>query len=478
MALTNTTAPPAIAFAGHPLTVAFSSSATASAGVITIDTSGGMIQSGESILIYTSFETIRFTASSTPANTNGLADLLEADYAIVQLFTVAVMSGTVVTLTTRQPLNYALAVDASGATCAASVTNAGGRSTQDFALLSVLINDGTAYIPSGFDKQVTIAADGTATFNIQDAFDFQFDGISSLTGFTPWRSINTAKQYKVIHTQRTGSTIEPFGELSPRVALYGRWANNFLGSTIDGSQFQTLAPRLRSVPRSLPLYLLWVNVETLDSAELVISATAADGSGSLITKAITLPSQYQAWNYPVGYDQLALGDDAGAPFVRWDVRLKYVVGGITNYSETMTFVVDDAIYETETVLLAYNSRGGVDTFHLTGDLEETTEHSRRERSRYEADGRTLAEAFDHRVATKYTVHTGYFEDKAAFDHLDELLNSERVYWLKDGALVEIFIEQTEMEKGSTTASLFSATIDFRLAAPDLAPNSSNLTPVT
>lgn len=465
MATTLNKQPALLSFIGNPMMAQFTSGYAAQNGVVQIDCTGGLPSSSETFTIVTDVETIIFK-TGTYAAVADFVTAIEADYRIQNLFTVSEAS-SVISLTTREKVDLNLSASELMTNATISVTTLGGRSTTNFCLCAVDVYDGSNYVPSGFDKELEFDEDGNADFDIRTAFDLEYDTINSLAAFTPFQSSNGLAQYKIRFSERTEANYAAFEvNNNPLFAILGKWSNDFIGTEINNQQWQTIQARSQTISESQPMFLTFAADLTPTAASLKIDAYEADGTKTTISKTITVPNKGEVWHYPVGYNQLSLETEANAPFSYYDVYLHHD----STETEKMRFPVDRETRANEAIFIFWNSRGGVDSVRLFGETEFVTEHLGDTIEREQSDGTLKTELTNARLMYRYKQYSGFFDDFDRFNNLDELLNSEKVFWYKNGTLKEVVIvARPNIEKGSDFKNLWELEFEFMSAFDANAP---------
>lgn len=459
MAITLNEIPPVFAYSGNQMHVEFTNDAAVQNSVIQFNASAGNPSQGALVKLYFDNEELEFVFNHL--NLTAFFNELRQNYIIKRSFAVT-LAANVITMTahSNDDLNIHAITTSNFAPCTVSVSNAKELGINIY--LAVAIWNGTAFIPSSFDKSHKIQRDGKAYFNISEAFVFSDMNIpnTALTGFYPFKS--EVLKYRIEYAENDNNATGLVHLTSDLFAINGKLNSDsdYLGNSIHNNIFLTASQRKAFNKDDEPRFLSFLAFADYTAIELKINAIDFEHNEYFFVKNIPNLSKGELVHIPISYRSLGLANESQAPFQKYEVFIQYNVGA--NEYTTETFIVEcnrqvSLNYET---FLFLNSRGGIDTISFEGETEETATFSS---LTYKKDADVIeTKSEQHRIEYRYKQYSGYYDDFKSFQYIEELLNSEEVFWLKNGELKRIIIERDTFEKGSKNDSIWQMEFEFML----------------
>lgn len=465
MAISIQSSPAKFAYAGNPINFVLSIGTAASAGTIVFDATAGEPTWGSDIKVYVNQEEVVF--SYEYSDFQNFYNDISSNYIIHKYFGVAYATD-VITLTSHTSENLSLSVvtDAFFAPCTVAVTE--GGMTEENILLGVDVWNGTAYIPTNFDKQHRAAPDGTAAFNISGAFVFEDVAIPS-TAFTGLNTFEiSAKKYRLRYAQLNSSGLQQmFFTNNDLYAVNGAFAKNYLSSDLHHENYLTASPRYIRNADTEPRFLAVLAIGDYTGCVLQVTAHDMDATTHIITKNMPDISEGQILYIPVWYVRLGLDLDANAPFYKYDLQFQFTYDSIQYSTETFTIECNRTVYHNYHTYLYVNSRGGIDTVSFTGDVEEVAMIKALEYQRESGTQLTESKKEQQQIHYAYKQYTGHYDDFKKFGYIEELLMASQVWWYHDSELIEIVIQSDDFEKGPINEVIQNDSFEFVLVNNDV-----------
>ena len=455
-----------LAFNGNPISVVFTSDSVAENTTIEFGNQYSTPSNSSVIKIFFDKESIEIVYLFTTWNDFFL--YLSQHFIIKRYFAVS-SAGDKITLTSfkKESLNALVIVDSDFSP--ATVVVSEGGIDKISVLLGVNIWNGTAFLPSNFDKSHTVQLDSKAYFNIAEAFVFAAMEINeaALISFAPFFGNSIA--YQLEYAERTADGLASATTTSNDFfVINGRFNQAYLGTAIVSENFLTASERHLFNKDNEPRFLSLIASDDFTSVVLKIKAYDFSDSDFDIEKTLVNIDKGQILNIPIGYNILGLNASANGPFYKYEVLVEYVADSET--LETETFYIDcnrqtDLNYET---FLFLNSRGGIDTLSFTGESEQTTAFDSLQYNRSKTSGLNEMRTEQHRIQSSAKQYSGFYDDIRAFNYIEELLNSEAVWKWENGQLKKIVIENTSFEKGSVHEGVFDMDFEYSFAVDAVA----------
>jgi hypothetical protein len=248
--------------------------------------------------------------------------------------------------------------------------------------------------------------------------------------------------------------------------------NTFLENYIDATtdrKFLTNLPREREIAPDAQQFLYYYKGKqgNLGSLQLRYNIFYTDGNSAAGTIKTKSSLQQAVYIFPAGMAQLGLQDLD--PTKEIDYYELYVQHSILNQtSEYVKFYINRNYFSYSNEFIYLNSFGGFDTIWCTGELEELTEGNAIEYERglphdYSANQHAFnaAEVWYQEV---YQCYTGVRSDlDYTRQHLKEFLNSECVFWIKDGQFIPVVISDRKIDGFTELDNVKSMSFRFYVA---------------
>ena len=452
MAITVQTYPDTFRYAGNDIPVVLDVGQVADTASVVISATSGAPPAGAIITFFFDTEELEFNYNYT--SFVDFFTALNSSYLLRRYFDVS-YSNNVITLTSFTTDDLNLQVLTSSFAPAVVTVQQGG--TPDIrCLLGIDIYDGTRYVPTDFDKSHRIASDGRASYNIASAFIFQkLDLDHQADSF-----LTKAIKYRLRYAQQGG---EVFLSTNDLFVVQGAFDKYYIGSSIAPGNYLTASPRFLRSRDDEPRFLSVIATADYTQCKLTIRATDFQNTTHTYIRNLQDLLKGEILNFTVSHQGLGLESESEAPFYKYSVQFDYYIGADAYSTETITIECDRSVVHNYATFLFLNSRGGIDTISFIGDTEYSTEFSGLQVQKDAAHNLATTETAQHALQYTYKQYSGYFDDYDYFCYIEELLNAEEVWWLKDGTAQPIVINRDIKEKGSPLSDLWQLDFEFMLA---------------
>lgn len=424
---------------------------------IEINFNVGFGSDGDALTINFDDESVIFTAkdnptgvneflsdSSTSANKIGEAhEVITSNWLINKHFQ-TFLTGNVIYLFSREKKDHNASVE--GANIQILWT---GGMNHDIAFgCGVEVYNGSDFIPTNYDKLFPVDGTGTSHFNIKDAFDLGFDIPSNATIS---KAENGAKTYRVAYYRKMNGIAEALQRTGNLLVINGASEHddfNWFGLPKYLTTFGSKQVTRKETPQ-------WISIaNTIAYSNVVMEVSYTKIDGAIHSFQVYLGDlDLGLYHIQVGHDQLNLSSHGDIK--SYDVRILY--GG--NNSDFRTYTIDNREYNNIQTFVFHNSKGGIDTLICTGETEFKTEFTNQEAER-EVEGFNIIQKYNAEIGYQYKQYSGYLRSRKEQQYFDELLLSEKVWWLVGDELTEIFITSKANQKASTNDDLFSTDFEF------------------
>jgi hypothetical protein len=271
--------------------------------------------------------------------------------------------------------------------------------------------------------------------------------------------------YQRIHFDTTRYGI--LGGLSrERLARYNDQESDYFSTEDNLMRFLTWAPASKVTGSLTPekLFFLFQAPAGYSRFRLVCNIVYSDASVyKFNATALDVFNQYSVIECLVGYDQLDLASKAPAKTVSsWQVWLENERG--TQISEVRSFTLDPLVYDKERCFLFRNSFAAYDVVRFTGVQEMTSAVERVSGSSFPLDEITDRNApgtqFSAAESPVMKISSGWVPVQMK-DYLRELLVSNEIYEIVDGALWKIQLNTVKFFVKKDKETLYSADFEYR-----------------
>jgi hypothetical protein len=223
--------------------------------------------------------------------------------------------------------------------------------------------------------------------------------------------------------------------------------------------FLTWQPVSKIINRTQPEKLYFLVYNDIASIELHIKLYFDDDtdSGDQELATITGVSQYQVYEFMIGYSQLDLSKWSDKTVEKYEIWLEDDAGNAQ--SQVRTFVLDTKTYRHERIFLFRNSFGGFDTLRATGRKTQTNEIEKLlvEKNDRDININHAYQAFETQV---FTINSGWISRETK-NWLRELFLSLEIYEILDGFKYPIVITNDKNELFDDDTYLYDVKIEYR-----------------
>lgn len=344
---------------------------------------------------------------------------------------------------------------------------------ENFELLCITeVEDGTTWRKLSEDRLTPDPAE-QATFYLQDLM------VPELTAEFTWPEV--AGEYKALrpnHIKRYRLSNAELYDDSPRrlslPAIYrailggfdykmiaglngSTWG--FLDYIISYKSFLTWQPRTKTINRTQPEKLYFINYNNVGSLELHIDVTFTDGTSSGSQELVTInpTSQYQVYELMVGYSQIDFTKISAKTVKSYQIWLEDNAGNAQ--SERVTYVLDTKNYRHERIFLFKNSFEAFETFRATGRKTHQNEIERMMLEKNDKDI-NLAQVYLAFEQQTFTINSGWISRETK-DWLRELFFSRKVYEILNGYKFPIVITNEKNELFDDDTYLFDVKLEYK-----------------